>query len=159
MISLLLPFATSLPVILALLALAGLTAGTFYPLTLSFVLRNLPMRYVLLGIAMYAMDIVFTTNFATALEAWFMGHLSWRWIFWNSTALTPVMMVLVYFGIPWQPLPTPKPGTAQAELERLFICQPGIRAAVHRARSGPEAGLAEFRHNRRTDRHRIVLAG
>ncbi len=109
-ISLFLPFASSLPVILTLLVLAGLTAGTFYPLTLSFVLRNLPMRYVLLGIAMYAMDIVFTTNFATALEAWFMDHLSWHWIFWNGTALTPVMMVLVYFGIPWQPLPTPKPG-------------------------------------------------
>jgi len=69
LISLLLPFASSLPVILALLVLAGLTAGTFYPLTLSFVLRNLPMRYVLVGIAMYAMDIIFTTNFATSLEA------------------------------------------------------------------------------------------
>ncbi len=109
-ISLVLPFASSLPVLFILLVLAGLTAGTFYPLTLSFVLRNLPMRYVLLGIAMYAMDIVFTTNVATSLEAWYMDHLSWRWIFWNSAILTPVMMVLVYFGIPWQPLPTPKPG-------------------------------------------------
>jgi DHA2 family multidrug resistance protein len=109
-ISLLLPFAPNLPVMLVLLVLAGLTAGTFYPLTLSFVLRNLPMRYVLLGIAMYAMDIVFTTNVATALEAWYMDHLSWRWIFWNSAVLTPVMMVLIYFGIPWQPLPAPKEG-------------------------------------------------
>jgi DHA2 family multidrug resistance protein len=110
LISLLLPFASSMPVILALLVLAGLTAGTFYPLTLSFVLRNLPMRYVLIGIAMFAMDIIFTTNFATSLEAWFIDHLSWRWIFWNGAALTPVMMVLIYFGIPWQPLPQPKEG-------------------------------------------------
>lgn len=95
---------------LILLVLAGLTAGTFYPLTLSFVLRNLPMRYVLVGIAMYAMDILFSTNFATSLEAWYMDHLSWRWIFWNSAVLTPVMMVLIYFGIPWQPLPQPKEG-------------------------------------------------
>jgi DHA2 family multidrug resistance protein len=109
-ISALLPFAPNLPVMLVLLTLAGLTAGTFYPLTLSFVLRNLPMRYVLLGIAMYAMDIVFTTNFATSLEAWYMDHLSWHWIFWNSAVLTPLMIVLVYFGIPWQPLPTPKEG-------------------------------------------------
>ena len=109
-ICLFLPFAPNLPVLLILLVLAGLTAGTFYPLTLSFILRNLPMRYVLLGIAMYAMDIVFTTNFATSLEAWYMDHLSWRWIFWNSAALTPVMMLLVYFGIPWQPLPQPKEG-------------------------------------------------
>jgi DHA2 family multidrug resistance protein len=109
-ISLLLPFAASFPVLIVLLVLAGLTAGTFYPLTLSFVLRNLPMRYVLLGIAMYAMDIVFTTNVATSLEAWYINHLSWRWIFWNSAVLTPVMMVLIYFGIPWQPLPAPKEG-------------------------------------------------
>jgi hypothetical protein len=54
LISLLLPFARSLPVILVLLVLAGLTAGTSYPLTLSFVLRNLPMRYVLVGIAIQA---------------------------------------------------------------------------------------------------------
>jgi MFS transporter, DHA2 family, multidrug resistance protein len=110
LISLLLPLAPNLPVMLTLLVLAGLTAGTFYPLTLSFVLRNLPMRYVLLGIAMYAMDIVFTTNFATSLEAWYMDHLSWHWIFWNSAALTPVMMVLIHFGIPWQPMPAPKEG-------------------------------------------------
>ena len=109
-ISLLLPLAPNLPVLLVLLVLAGLTAGTFYPLTLSFVLRGLPIRYVLLGIAMYALDIVFTTNVATALEAWYIDHLSWRWIFWNSAVLTPIMMVLIYFGIPWQPLPKPKEG-------------------------------------------------
>ena len=105
-----LPFSPNLPTMLTLLVLAGLTAGTFYPLTLSFVLRNLPMRYILLGIAAYAMDIVFTTNFSTSLEAWYMDHLSWRWLFWNGAVLTPIMMVLVYFGIPWQPLPQPKEG-------------------------------------------------
>ncbi len=109
-VSVLLPFASNLSVMFVLLVLAGLTAGTFYPLTLSFVLRNLPMKYVLLGIAMYAMDIVFTTNMATSLEAWYMEHLSWHWIFWNSAVLTPIMMVLIYFGIPWQPLPKPKEG-------------------------------------------------
>lgn len=113
LISLLLPFAGSLPVLIGLIILAGLTAGTFYPLTLSFVLRNLPPRYLLFGIAAYAMDIVFTTNFATSLESWYINHLSWNWIFWNSAALTPVMMVLIYFGIPWQPLPKPKEGQAK----------------------------------------------
>jgi len=110
LISLLLPLAPNLPVLLVLLILAGLTAGTFYPLTLSFVLRGLPMRYVLLGIAMYALDVVFTTNVATPLEAWYMDHLSWHWIFWTGAVATPIMMVLIYFGIPWQPLPVPKEG-------------------------------------------------
>jgi MFS transporter, DHA2 family, multidrug resistance protein len=109
-VSMLLPFAANLPMMLVLLVVAGLTAGSFYPLTLSFVLRNLPPRYVLFGIAAYAMDIVFTTNFAHSLEAWYIDHLSWRWIFWNSAVLTPLMMALIYFGIPWQPLPQPKEG-------------------------------------------------
>src|SRR3984957_13176328 len=109
-VSFLIPFCHSLGAVIALLILAGLAAGTFYPLTLSFVLRNLPMRYVLLGIAMYATDIIFTTDMAQAWESFFIERLSWRWIFWNGTALTPLMIVLIHFGIPWQPLPKPQPG-------------------------------------------------
>ncbi len=109
-VSLLLPFAPGLPVLIGLLVVAGLSAGTFYPLTLSFVLRNLPPKYLLFGIGAYAMDIIFTTNVAHSLEAWYIDHLSWRWIFWNSAVLTPIMMVLIYYGIPWQPLPQPKEG-------------------------------------------------
>jgi DHA2 family multidrug resistance protein len=109
-VSFLIPFCHSLEVVITLLIIAGLSAGTFYPLTLSFVLRNLPTRFVLLGIAMYATDIVFTTDMAQAWESFFVEHLSWHWIFWNGTVLTPIMIVLVHFGIPWQPLPKPQPG-------------------------------------------------
>ena len=48
-VTFLIPFCHSLPPVIALLIIGGLTAGTFYPLTLSFVLRNLPMRFVLAG--------------------------------------------------------------------------------------------------------------
>jgi DHA2 family multidrug resistance protein len=109
-VSFLIPFCHSLEVMIALLIIAGLSAGTFYPLTLSFVLRSLPIRFVLVGIAMYATDIVFTTDMAQAWESFFIEHLSWRWIFWNATVLTPIMIALVHFGIPWQPLPKPQPG-------------------------------------------------
>jgi MFS transporter, DHA2 family, multidrug resistance protein len=109
-VSCLIPFSHSLGAVIALLILAGLSAGTFYPLTLSFVLRTLPMRYVLLGIAVYATDIIFTTDMAQAWESFFIEHLSWRWIFWNGTVLTPVMIALIHVGIPRQPLPKPRPG-------------------------------------------------
>lgn len=109
-VSFLIPLCHSLEVMIALLIIAGLSAGTFYPLTLSFVLRSLPIRFVLVGIAMYAIDIVFTTDMAQAWESFFIEHLSWRWIFWNGTVLTPIMIALVHFGIPWQPLPQPQPG-------------------------------------------------
>jgi DHA2 family multidrug resistance protein len=121
LISGLLPFASTLPVMIALLVLAGVTSGTFYPLTLSIVLQNLPMKYVLLGIAMYAMDVVVTLNIATSLEAWYMIHLSWHWIFWNSAVLTPVMMVLIYFGIPWQPLPKHNEGLKPSWRGFLYV--------------------------------------
>jgi MFS transporter, DHA2 family, multidrug resistance protein len=109
-VSFLIPLCHSLPVVIALLIIGGLSAGTFYPLTLSFVLRSLPIRFVLVGIAMYATDIVFTTDMAQAWESFFIEHLSWHWIFWNATILTPIMIALVHFGIPWQPLPKPQPG-------------------------------------------------
>jgi len=51
-----------------------------------------------------------TTDMAQAWESFFIEHLSWQWIFWNATVLTPIMIVLVHFGIPWQPLPKPQPG-------------------------------------------------
>lgn len=120
LVSVLLPFAGNLAIMLGLLVVAGLTAGTFYPLTLSNVLRNLPLKYVLLGMAMYAMDVVITLNVATSLEAWYMAHLSWRWIFWNSAVLTPVMMVLIYFGIPRQSMPKPKEGQPKPSWRGFF---------------------------------------
>src|SRR5712675_1753936 len=105
-VSFLIPLCHSLEGVIALLIIAG----TFYPLTLFFVLRSLPMRFVLVGIVMYATDIIFTTDMAQAWESFFIEHLSWHWIFWNGTILTPIMIALVHFGIPWQPLPKPQPG-------------------------------------------------
>ena len=130
LISVLLPFVSALPIMLALVVLAGLTGGTFYPLTLSVVLSNLPLKYVLLGIAMYAMDIVFSDNVATSLEAWYMAHWSWRWIFWNGAFLTPVMMVLIYFGVPWQPLPKAKKGQPKPTWAGFFYSGLGFALLV-----------------------------
>jgi DHA2 family multidrug resistance protein len=104
------PFSGHLSVLLFLLALAGTTAGTFYPLTLSFILRNLPQSYLHYGIAAYAADIVVTTHMAHSYEGWLMGALSWQWIFWTIALLTPIMIALIIFGIPPQPLPKPQPG-------------------------------------------------
>jgi DHA2 family multidrug resistance protein len=74
---------------LALLVIAGLASGTFYSLTLTFVLTALPKRLIIFGIAAYAADIVFVSNVASAIEGWYVGNLSWRWIFWNAALFTP----------------------------------------------------------------------
>src|SRR5207247_5223328 len=85
--SILLPFSSSLAEMLALEVIAGISSGTFYPLTLTFALRNLPLRYTIYGIGVYSMDILPATSLAVPLEACFTEHLSWRWIFWIGSVL------------------------------------------------------------------------
>jgi DHA2 family multidrug resistance protein len=102
-LSALLPFAPGYWAMVALVAIAGLASGTFYSLTMTFVLTALPKRLIIFGIAAYAADIVFVSNFASLLEGWYIEHLSWHWIFWNAALVTPLMMLCIYFGIPRRP--------------------------------------------------------
>src|SRR6266550_1322236 len=69
--SILLPFSPNLSVILALQVIAGLSSGTFYPLTMSYALRSLPLRYSIYGIGVYSIDILAATTISVPLEAWF----------------------------------------------------------------------------------------
>jgi len=90
--------------------ISGLSSGTFYPLTLTYALRALPIRFVIYGIGVYAMDIIGATSVGTPLVAWYTEHLSWHWIFWQSALLTPLMMLCIYLAIPNPPKRTgPKP--------------------------------------------------
>lgn len=98
--SILLPFSPNLAVLLVLQAMAGISSGSFYTLTLTFVARNLPPKLLLFGVAAYAMDIVVTSHLATLIEGWQIDHLSWHWIFWTAAVLTPLTMVCIYFGVP-----------------------------------------------------------
>jgi DHA2 family multidrug resistance protein len=107
--SFVLPFARGYWSMLALMVIAGLTSGTFYSLTMTFVLNALPKKLIIFGIAAYAADIVFVSNFASAIEGWYINHLGWRWIFWNAALFTPVMMVCIYHGIPRKPISGPRP--------------------------------------------------
>lgn len=98
-----LPFVPSYWTMLALVVIAGLSSGTFYSLTMTFVLTSLPKRLIIFGIAAYAADIVFVSNIASLLEGWYVEHLSWHWIYWTAALVTPVMMLCIYFGIPPRP--------------------------------------------------------
>ena len=116
--SILLPFSPNLQTMLCLQVISGLASGTFYPLTLSYALRALPMRYVIYAIGIYSMDIVGATSIGTSLEAWYVEHLSWHWIFWQSVVLTPLMMLCIYLSIP---NPPPRPGPKPSLSWRGFL--------------------------------------
>jgi DHA2 family multidrug resistance protein len=94
--------------LIVLLAIAGLTSGTFYPLTLSFALRNIPLRYLALVLALYVFCIEGAVNFAPSIYGLFRNHVSWEWMFWLPAIVTPAMMACIYFGIPRSPKPQSK---------------------------------------------------
>jgi DHA2 family multidrug resistance protein len=95
-----LPLVHSYSLVIAMTLLAGLTSGTFYPLTLTFALRNIPLRYLPLTIALYATFVDGAVNIAPSLYGWYRDHLSSNWMFWNSALITPLMMTCIYYGIP-----------------------------------------------------------
>jgi DHA2 family multidrug resistance protein len=95
-----LPLIHSYSLLVAALIIAGLTSGTFYPLTLTFALRNIPLRFLPYTIALYATFVDGAVNIAPSLYGWYREHLSWHWMFWNSAMIVPLMMVCIYYGIP-----------------------------------------------------------
>ncbi len=95
-----LPFVHSYSLAIAMVLLGGLTSGTFYPLTLTFALRNIPLRYLPFTLALYATFVDGAVNIAPSLYGWYRDHLSSNWMFWNSALITPVMMICIYYGIP-----------------------------------------------------------
>jgi MFS transporter, DHA2 family, multidrug resistance protein len=106
-----LPLIHNYSLLIVAIVLAGLTSGTFYPLTLTFALRNIPLPYLPFTIGLYATFVDGAVNIAPSLYGWYRNHLSWHWMFWNSAVITPVMALCIYFGIPKSPAGR-KPGPA-----------------------------------------------
>ena len=104
--SLIAPLTDNFLAFVVLLGLAGIGSGTFIPLTISFVVRSLPARLVVYGIAIYAMNSELSQNVAASLEGWYADHLSWRWIYWQYCAALPVMFAAIRFGLPREPINT-----------------------------------------------------
>src|SRR5499433_3775866 len=106
----LLPFVHNYSLLLTALVLAGLTSGTFYPLTLTFALRNIPLPFLPFTLALYATSVDGAVNIAPSLYGWYREHLSYSWMFWNSAAITPIMIACILYGIPFTP---PRKSTGQ----------------------------------------------
>src|SRR5258707_1993075 len=88
-----LPLVHSYSLVIAMALLGGLTSGTFYPLTLTFALRKLPLRYLPFTLALYATFVDGAVNIAPSLYGWYRDHLSSNWMFWNLALIPPVMMI------------------------------------------------------------------
>ena len=122
--SIFLPVIHSYSLLIVALIVAGLTSGTFYPLTLTFALRNIPLRYLPFTIALYATFVDGAVNVAPSLYGFYRDHLSWQWMFWNSAVIAPVMMICIYFGIP--PMPPRKKGGPTPSFAGFFYLSLGL---------------------------------
>jgi MFS transporter, DHA2 family, multidrug resistance protein len=101
--SLLGPLSPNLQAFLTINFLAGVGSGTFIPLTISFILRSLPSRLIIYGLAIYAMNSELSQNIGASLEGWYTDHWSWHWIGWQYSVALPVMFVCVWIGVPREP--------------------------------------------------------
>ncbi len=99
-ISIVIPLSPNLPSLLALQFAGGLASGCFIPLTLSFILRNVPPRLWAYGIAVYALNLELSLNISASVEGWYIEHLSWRWIFWQNAPLALMMAACLHYGLP-----------------------------------------------------------
>jgi DHA2 family multidrug resistance protein len=122
--SIFLPLIHSYSLLVAALIIAGLSSGTFYPLTLTFALRNIPLRYLPFTIAFYATFVDGAVNIAPSLYGWYRDHLSWHWMFWNSALIAPLMMICIYLGIP--PAPPRKKGGAVPSFAGFLYLSMGL---------------------------------
>jgi DHA2 family multidrug resistance protein len=126
-ISLLEPYSPTLPALLVMQFLGGLASGFFIPLTLSFILRNMPPKFWAFGIALYALNLELSLNISASLEGYYIEHLSWRWIFWQNVPLALIMTVCLRAGISAAP---PLPAAQRPPLDFFGLFSGGIGLAL-----------------------------
>ena len=103
------PLSPNLQTMLALQFVGGLASGCFIPLTLGFILRNMPPKVWAYGIALYALNLEVSLNVSASLEDWYIQHLSWRWIFWQNVPLALGMWYCLKVGTRPDPINTVHP--------------------------------------------------
>jgi DHA2 family multidrug resistance protein len=100
LVSLLIPLVRDYNVLLALNIVHGLLLGTFVPATLMIILRNLPTRWWLPAIALYAIRVGFSLNSGIPAVGFYVEHVGWQWLFWQDVIAAPLLALFVYLGTP-----------------------------------------------------------
>ncbi len=103
-VSLTIPFVRDYPTLMVLSVVHGLLLGTFVPATLMIVFRNLPIRWWLPAIALYSIRVGFALDSSTSLVGFYVDHLDWQWLYWQSVVIAPLMGLMVYLGTPNEPV-------------------------------------------------------
>ncbi|MCB4770691.1 MFS transporter [Ancylobacter sp. Lp-2] len=86
---------------LALLhGLRGFLLGVFIPATIMIIFRNLPLKWWVPALAVYAFRLAFSQSTGVAIVGFYETHLSWEWVYWQDVFLAPLIGILVRLGSP-----------------------------------------------------------
>lgn len=99
-ISLALPLVSSWGMLVTLHILRGLLLGVFIPATIMIIFRNLPTRWWVPALGIYAFRLAFSLNTGPLLIGFYDTHIGWQWIYWQDTILAPVIGILAWLGTP-----------------------------------------------------------
>jgi MFS transporter, DHA2 family, multidrug resistance protein len=104
LVSYAIPHARNYEVLMVLSTIHGLLLGTFVPATFMIIFRNLPMKWWLWAIALYAVRVGLTQDVGLSAAGLFTAYLGWEWIYWQGVFVAPLMALLVYLGTPPSPI-------------------------------------------------------
>jgi DHA2 family multidrug resistance protein len=104
LVSLVLPFVHDYTTLIVLSIVHGMLLGTFVPASLMIVFRNLPMKWWLPAIAIYAIRVGFALDTSTSLVGFYVDHWGWQWVYWQGAIIAPLMGLMVYLGTPNEPV-------------------------------------------------------
>jgi MFS transporter, DHA2 family, multidrug resistance protein len=104
LVSLVIPFVHNYTALIALSIMHGLLLGTFVPVTLMIIFRNLPMTWWLPAIALYSIRVGFALDIGTSLVGFYVEHWGWQWLYWQGVVIAPLMGLMVYLGTPLEPV-------------------------------------------------------
>jgi len=103
-VSLVIPLVHQYPVLIALSVAHGMLLGTFVPATLMIIFRNLPIRWWLPAISIYAIRVGFAFDTSSSAVGFYVEHLGWQWLYWQGIFIAPLMALMVFLGTPSEPV-------------------------------------------------------
>ncbi|MEC5342926.1 MFS transporter [Brenneria populi] len=129
LMSLIMPFARNLDLLLALRALQGMFSGALIPCLMMAALRFLPLSIRLHGLALYALTSTFSPNVALWLATFCMDTLAdWRWVYWHAIPIGLLAGALVAWGVPKMPAALPR--LKEADWFGMALGIPGLALLV-----------------------------
>lgn len=99
-ISAIIPLTKGYEALVILHIIHGALLGVFVPATMMMIFRNLPTKWWIAAIAVYAFRTTFTLNSGTELVDIYVQHVGWEFLYWQDVILAPLMAYLVFLGAP-----------------------------------------------------------